>query len=250
MREADPASRLLTAAQETAADAGLKAMMPFERPFLDYSLHALADAGIRRAALVVGPEHDEVRAYYSTLRTRRLSIEFVIQQQPLGTADAVTAAEDWTHGESFLVLNADNLYPAEVLAALVSAPGPAVPGFARDALRLPLARLGTFALLEADHRGCLARIVEKPGDAAVVAAGPAALISVNLWRFDDRIFDPCRAAPLSARGERELPQAVGLAASRGVCIEVLAVQGEVLDLSRRADIPIVGRTLAGRTVDL
>ena len=34
---------------------------------------------------------------------------------------------------------------------------------------------------------------------------------MNCWRFDARIFDACRDVPRSARGELELPEAVGLA---------------------------------------
>ena len=49
--------------QASAADAGLKAMMPFGRPFLDFVLQSLADAGLREAALVLGPEHESVRDY-------------------------------------------------------------------------------------------------------------------------------------------------------------------------------------------
>ena len=82
------------------------------------------------------------------------------------------------------------------------------------------------------------------------AAGPEALISMNVWRFDARIFGACRDVPVSSRGEQELPQAVGLAASRGVCFEVLPVAGRVLDLSSRADVAEVGRALEGARVDL
>ena len=56
-------------AQAKVADAGLKAMIPFRRPFLDYVLSALADAGCSEVCLVIGPEHDVVREYYE--RTHR-----------------------------------------------------------------------------------------------------------------------------------------------------------------------------------
>ena len=82
------------------------------------------------------------------------------------------------------------------------------------------------------------------------AAGPTALISLNIWRLDTRIFSACRDVPVSSRGERELPQAIGLAAARGVCIEVFPVRGEVVDLSRRADIAAVAQRLDGMRVDL
>ena len=249
MREAAPGVEL-GPPQATAADAGLKAMIPFGRPFLDFVLHTLADAGVTEAALVLGPEHEQVREYYRQLQTSRIRVVFVEQTQPLGTADAVLSARDWAGQGSFLVLNADNLYPVDVLETLVNGTEPALPGFERDALDMPLGRIGTFALLERADDGLLLRIHEKPGEEAVRTAGPHALISMNVWRFDERIFDACRDVPLSSRGERELPQAVGLAVSRGVRFEVFPVRGTVLDLSKREDIPRVAYALVSRTPDL
>ena len=40
--------------QSRVADTGLKAMIPFRRPFLDYILSALADAGLTRLCVVIG----------------------------------------------------------------------------------------------------------------------------------------------------------------------------------------------------
>jgi glucose-1-phosphate thymidylyltransferase len=68
---------------------------------------------------------------------------------------------------------------------------------------------------------------------------------MNCWRFDARIFDACRDVPASARGELELPEAVGLAVARGMRIRALPARGPVLDLSRRADAADVERRLAG-----
>jgi dTDP-glucose pyrophosphorylase len=240
----------LDADQAAAAAAGLKAMMPFGRPFLDFVLHALADAGVSEVALVLGPEHDAVRAYYRAVPKRRLDIVFVEQAQALGTADAVWSARAWAGAMPFIVLNADNLYPPDVLTHLVAGVTPALPGFERDSLGLPLERVGSFALLETGDEGQLAHIVEKPGLEAMRTAGPQARISMNIWRLDERIFEPCRDVPVSPRGERELPQAVGLAVRRGLRVEVFPARGPVLDLSSRGDVAPVARALAGRTVVL
>jgi dTDP-glucose pyrophosphorylase len=237
-------------AQGRAADAGHKAMMPFGRPFLDYVLTSLADAGISDAALVLGPEHESVREYYRTVPRSRIQVSFVEQAEPLGTADAVWSARAWAGDSSFIVLNADNLYPLDVLRRLSAGTDPALPGFRRDTLGIPLERIGTFALLETDAAGALVRIAEKPGVDAMCAAGPQALVSMNIWRFDERIFPACRDVPLSARGERELPEAVGLAIQRGVRFDVFAAEGPVLDLSRRDDVAVVAQALEGRTVAL
>src|SRR5687768_15906577 len=64
MRAADPRAPL-TPEQQRAAEAGSKAMMPIGgRPFLDYLLNAIAEAGIRRVGLVVAPVHDSLAHRY------------------------------------------------------------------------------------------------------------------------------------------------------------------------------------------
>ena len=236
--------------QAAAAEAGLKAMMPFGRPFLDFVLHGLADAGVHDVALVLGPEHEAGREYYRGVPKSRIGVSFVEQARPLGTADAVWSARDWAGTSPFIVLNADNLYPAGVLERLTAGTNPALPGFERDSLGIPLERIGSFALLETGPDGTLTRIVEKPGVEAVREAGPHACISMNIWRVDDRIFAPCRDVPVSVRGERELPQAVALAVERGVSFEVFPAEGPVLDLSRRDDVEAVARALEGKAVAL
>jgi glucose-1-phosphate thymidylyltransferase len=68
---------------------------------------------------------------------------------------------------------------------------------------------------------------------------------MNVWRFDRSIFQACRDVAVSARGERELPQAVALAVSRGMRCRVLPIAAGVLDLSGRGDVGEVSRRLAG-----
>src|SRR5512147_2227689 len=107
-----PGATTLDAEQAAAADAGLKAMIPVGRPFLDYVLSALADAGFRRACLVVGPEHGIVEARYGgDHRPSRLDVTFAIQQEAIGTANALLAAEDFAGGDEFVSINGDNYYP-------------------------------------------------------------------------------------------------------------------------------------------
>lgn len=249
MREADPDARL-SDPQRRAADAGLKPMIPINgRPFLDYLLSALADAGVAQVALVVAPDHEGVRRHYSTNPPARIALGFVVQPEPLGTANAVLAAETWAAGDPFLAMNADNLYPVTALADLVSLGEPGLPAFERDDLvrsgNIPAERVQAFAVIEVDAQGYLTRIVEKPASLVLPPEGGSCLVSMNCWRFDSRIFGACRDVPRSARGEFELPEAVGLAARRGVRFKALRARGAVLDLSRRADTADVERRLAG-----
>ena len=237
--------------QRNAADAGLKAMLPIEgRPFLDYVLSSLADAGISRAALIVAPDHDAIRRrYVEDCAPERIGVDFVVQVEPTGTAPAVLAAEDWTSGEPFLVVNGDNLYPSDVLRRLAAQPEAACPVFPRDELvrtsNIPADRVQDFALLDVDDDGYVSAIVEKPLAARLAAAGASAGVSMNCWRLDSRMFPFCRAVPRSVRGEFELPEAVGLALERGVRFRAIRGHGPVLDLSKRGDIASVERQLAG-----
>jgi glucose-1-phosphate thymidylyltransferase len=114
------AAAILDGRQAAVADKGLKAMIPIDRPFLDYILTALADSGYRRVCLVVAPDHEEVRRYYfHELRPRRITIELAVQDEPKGTADAVLAAEGFAQEDPFLVINSDDYYPLDVLRAAV-----------------------------------------------------------------------------------------------------------------------------------
>jgi dTDP-glucose pyrophosphorylase len=241
---------VLSDQQQRAADAGLKAMMPIGgRPFLDYVLSSLADAGIRDVAIVVAPDHDLVRRWYTQESPpRRLRLTFAVQREALGTANAVLAVEDWTGRHGFLVLNADNLYPAAVLRTLASLDEPALPAFQRGDLvrsgNIRDSQVHSFALLEIDAAGYLSRIIEKPPRASIDAAGETALLSMNCWRFDHRIFAACRDVGRSDRGEFELPQAVMLAVERGVRFRAIPATGTVLDLSRRGDAAELSRRLS------
>jgi glucose-1-phosphate thymidylyltransferase len=253
----------LTPMQAAAAAAGAKGMMPIanpaaalgksgpSRPFLDYVLSALADAGCTQVCLVVAPDHDAIRAYYEGPgRPARVQITYAVQDVADGTARAVQAAQPFAGRDPFLVLNSDNLYPAAVLGSLTALREPGLPGYRRDALvrdsGFPPERVNAFAAIEVDDDWYLKRIVEKPGAAYYETAGPDALISMNVWRFDQGIFDACRDVPRSARGEFELPEAVGLAAARGARFRVVPASGPVLDLSRPSDVALVSERLAGQ----
>lgn len=250
MRKADP-DAVVERDQGAVADAGVKGMIPIGRPFLDYVLGAVADAGYERVCLVIGPEHDAIRTHYTaTAPPGRLSIEFVVQEKPLGTADAVLAAEEFAGGKPFVVLNSDNYYPVEALASLRTTDPPALIGFARSALikrgNVAPDRAGRFGALEIDDSGNLLSITPRQG--SPMAPGEV-YASMNCWLFDSRIFDACRTVPVSPRGELELTRAVQMAVdSLGMKIAVIPMDLPVLDLSSRADIPVVAKRLEGTSV--
>src|SRR6185437_2700169 len=204
MRSPD-ATAQLAPDQMQAADAGMKAMIPIGRPFLDYVLSALADAGFRQVCLVVGPEHTAIREYYRSISPRRVEISFVIQEKPLGTANALLAAKRFAGHEEFVVLNSDNYYPVEIFRALRMLGEPGLPAFEREILvresEIPCERVLRYALLQINAEGYLEKIIEKPDEMPATTDDREVFISMNCWRFSADIFDACEQVARSARGE-------------------------------------------------
>ena len=182
------ARRALSDAQAAVADTGVKALIPVGRPFLDYAISALADAGIRDVCLVVGPEHDALHERYGRRQFSRVRIGFAVQAEPRGTADAVLAAEPWTAGEPFLVVNSDNYYPVDAMRTLAALEEPGLVAFSREGL-LNSGQIVAVARPElrgaGAHGDYLTRIIEKPTPAQLDALGPDVWVSMNCWRFDD-----------------------------------------------------------------
>jgi dTDP-glucose pyrophosphorylase len=248
MMRPDP-SATADPAQHAAADSGVKGMIPIGRPFLEYVISALADAGFADVCLVIGPEHVSVRRHFEEeVEVRRVRLHFAVQQLPVGSADAVLAVEPFAEGEHVVVVNSDNIYPVHTLRALRELGAAGVAAFERDALvrlgNIPLERVASFSVIDMDEQGMLRRIIEKPDAADIAALGPHVLVGMNSWSLPPEIYRACRAIPPSVRGELELPQAVQFAHERlGIPFRVLVFHDGVLDLSTRGDIASVTERL-------
>ena len=236
------------------ADTGLKAMIPIGRPFLDYVLSALADTGFTNVCIVIGPEHNQVREHYTRIvKPTRIRIHFAEQSKPLGTADAVLAAEEFSGNEPFVILNSDNYYPPEALSALRSLAEPGLIGFEWKGLiekgNVSPDRVRRFGMLDIDAEGYLRRILPAADDTS--ASGRPVYASLNCWRFDHDIFDFCREVSVSPRGELELPRAVQLGIDQHQArFRVITLSQPVLDMSSRGDIATVEERLRGTAVSL
>jgi dTDP-glucose pyrophosphorylase len=246
------AGAALDGAAAAVAATGVKALMPVGRPFIDYLLHDLAEAGMEEVVVVIGPEHDALRAHLAALPLTRLRVRTAVQELPRGTADAVAAAATAVAGRRFLVVNGDNRYPVAGLAALARVAGSGLVGFARAGLLrggIPAARLDRFAAI-ASADGVLTRIVEKPDAAAIAALGGNPPLSMNCWAFTPAIFPACAAVRPSPRGELELTDAVAGLVAAGERFAVVPSDGAVLDLSSRDDVAGLRAILEGQAVRL
>lgn len=195
-----------------------------QRPFLDYLLYNVREAGYRNVVLLIGQNDATLREYYGG-KTRpkilsSMNISFVIQpipegrSKPLGTADALLrsleARPDWT-SKQFTVCNSDNLYTVETLKLLLDSPERnALIDYDFDGLRFPRERIFQFAVLKIDADGYVTDILEKPSEEQLQEAGHHPGVSMNIFRFSyDDILLYLKQVPLHPeRSEKELPEAV------------------------------------------
>lgn len=179
-----------------------KPLLPLQgQPLLHWTLTALRQIA-DRVLVVAHYLGDQVTAY---MQAQTLFDDYaVVQQQPepLGTGHALTCCQPYLHGESFLVLNGDDLYSLTALRALAGVPAGVLAVWKDDPTR--------YGVLVRRDDGTLARIHEKP------AAGvytPPVLINTGAYKLNRAVFE--HIPVLSERGEYEITDAIAFMANRG-----------------------------------
>jgi len=164
-----------------------KPMLPVaDRPLMAHTADAAVAAGVDELVFVVGYEQETVRAYFGE-EYRGVPVSYAVQSEQLGTAHAVRAAREHLD-RAFAVLNGDDLYDPDALAALLAG-GPAVGTY-------EVADPRPYGVFESTD-GTVTDIVEKPDDP------PSNQVNVGAYVF------PAEArewldVPKSERGEHEL----------------------------------------------
>lgn len=251
-RETEGGGAALSDEQRRAAAQGAKGMMPLgARPFLDYVLSALADAGIRDVTLVVAPDHAQIEEHFARTHVpERVRVRFAVQAEPRGTADAVLSVRGAVADAPFLVLNSDNYYPVAAYRDLAAVNASGLVAFEAETLvresRLEPERVFKFALLDIGEDDVLRAVREKPSADDPLAQRAERWVSMNLWSFAPVIFEACARVRPSARGELEIQDAVTIAMRElGEPFHVVRMRAGVLDMSSRADIAFVASQLEG-----
>jgi glucose-1-phosphate thymidylyltransferase len=96
-------------------DTRLKPMLPVAgKPILEYNIERLAAAGVREIAIVVPPDSDEIVRAFGSGRRFGVTLAYIIQEQPLGTAHAVAVAHSALGDRPFYMTFGDNLTPWDI----------------------------------------------------------------------------------------------------------------------------------------
>jgi NDP-sugar pyrophosphorylase family protein len=238
---------------------------------MEYSLYDARRAGFEETVFVIRPDMEETFRSYASRFDGRMPWQTALQRledlppgvsippgraKPWGTTQAVLAAAPLMRGP-FAVLNADDFYGAEALAALATflrdAAGTRPPSFALVGYRLrdTLSDAGPVnrGVCRIDGEGWLQSIEE----VTAIDGGrdSDAIVSMNLWGFTPALFEHLREGWLGffkrgvdERAEYLLPTLVQELLARRACrVRVLEPNSRWFGITHQADRPGVAAAL-------
>lgn len=177
-----------------------KVMLPVANmPVLEHIIVAARDAGIDGFVCVVGYMGEVIREYFGDGSRLGVRIDYVEQEEQLGTAHAIGMASR-SVGARFLVLNGDAIVAPPDLRALIGRKEVII--LATKELKNPAG----YGIVCVDG-GRVARLIEKPDYAA------GNLVNAGIYLFPDTIFDAIRETGESVRGEYEITDSINALAS-------------------------------------
>ncbi|NHN48712.1 NTP transferase domain-containing protein [Halostella sp. JP-L12] len=171
--------------------------------------------------LVVGYRADAIREHVGE-SFRGLPVDYVEQEEQLGTAHAIGRAEAHVD-ERFLALNGDVVFDPELVEQLAETGTTAIATMRVD----DPTSYGVVGTDDAgDGRPSATSIVEKPDDP------PSNLANLGLYAFDPVIFDYIERTGMSQRGEYEITESLEMLLDDDHPVAVVEHDGRWLDVGR------------------
>ncbi|WP_323190343.1 bifunctional sugar-1-phosphate nucleotidylyltransferase/acetyltransferase [Halostella sp. PRR32] len=199
-----------------------KPMLPVAgKPMLEHVMDA-CESVVDGYVLVVGYHADAIREHVGD-EFRNLPVDYVEQDEQLGTAHAIGAAEPHVD-ERFLALNGDVVFDPGLVRRLAETGTTTIATMRVDDPTsygvVGLDGTGEDGLRRADS------IVEKPDDP------PSNLANLGLYAFDPAIFDYIERTGMSQRGEYEITESLEMLLDDDHQVAVVEHDDRWLDVGR------------------
>lgn len=186
------------------------------KPLLEHILNSAIEAGIDGFVFITGYLEEQIKEYFGDGSKWGVSIEYVRQNEQLGTANAIGCAKGYVDG-AFLVLNGDMLIGQEDLRALVSRTEEAV--ICVKEVENP----SDFGVLETENDRVV-RVIEKP------KTPPTNLANAGIYLFRESIFDFIDRTQPSVRNEFEITDSLQMLIDTGATVGYSSLSGRWIDI--------------------
>jgi NDP-sugar pyrophosphorylase family protein len=224
-----------------------KAMLPIlGKPIVERVMEQIAQNGIHDFILVVSSHDSEVVRYFREQSTLKVNLQFVVQPERLGMANALNLAVPYLH-DTFIMSACDNLTSTEHIAELLATHRRERAYATLSLMEIDPTLTSRTGIVELDN-GYIGRIVEKPSP----SEAPSNISSLPLYVFSPKLLTYLPEVAPSPRGEYELQDAIQMLINRdGHVTGVLTPKR--LQLTNAADLLALNRhylTTGGDTPQL
>jgi UDP-N-acetylglucosamine diphosphorylase/glucosamine-1-phosphate N-acetyltransferase len=159
------------------------------KPLIHHAIDTLKEAGLRDYVVVVGHKGEQIKDYLKDGSSLGVNIEYAVQKESLGMADALKTAEDLAE-DNFFVVNADDVFEASLIKQMARQ---FKEGDAEIVLSCkPVEETWKFGIIRVEDDR-VTDFVEKPPK----GKEPGNLAVVGVYILTKQIFDYYRKIPVS-----------------------------------------------------
>lgn len=199
-------------------------------PLLGVILDGFKQVGVRKVLLIVGHLKEKIIESFGDGNALGLELDYVVQPQVLGTANAIGLAEEFVDGESFLVTNGDVLTKPENYSRLIEY-------HTRKECEATIGLVkvsdpSLYGIVESDNKQRITNIAEKPEPSEVTSQ----LASSGIMVLSPAIFDAIKKTPRSRRNEYEITDSIQILIKENRAVYGCVLSDFWIDIGRPWDL--------------
>ena len=176
-----------------------KPMIPLAgKPLLEYTILGLKDAGISEILLIVGYKEEDIKEYFGNgLDKFNVNIEYISQEEQLGTGHAVSYAKDFVKDTPFLLMYGDLITDPKIFKDILEK-------FNETKIEglITLLKVNNpqdYGIISLNSDDFVEKITEKPSPELNLGN----LANAGIYIFNPMIFKAIEKTEKSIRGEYE-----------------------------------------------
>jgi glucose-1-phosphate thymidylyltransferase long form len=207
-----------------------KELLPVgEKAVIEHVVEAMQLAGIEEIVVVVSPHKHGISDYLGSGKRFGVNLTYVVQDEPLGLANAVLSGEHVIDGSFAVVLGDNFFHPKSFLGDLIS----------YHIAEKADATLGVADVEDVTRHGIITvegdrikDIIEKP----MPEKAPSSLGSIGIYVFEPDLFDAIRRTKPGYKGEYQLTDSIKVLIELGKNVIYKKIDGVHIDVGTPKDL--------------